>query len=179
MKAALLLVMPPSPPTVAMPNGAEFKQPLELCLGAVAVLVGLHVALIEHQHGDNPARTMAPANEMRRKHATILAQEIEIEPGGAAGARRGTDQRNTVRRHDIRQRQRLARFRPQREPMRERGVDVNDATVGRNREQALRQIIVKRQGGLEAAHDLNLTHALAGDIAYLPKRRPALAPAER
>ena len=128
-----------------MPNGAELEQPLELCLGAVAILVGLHVALVEHQHRDNSARTMTPANEVRRKHPAVLAQEIEIEPGRAAGASRGTDERNTVRRHDVRQRERFAGFRPQGEPMRERSIDVNDATVGRNGEQALRQIIVKRQ----------------------------------
>ena len=165
MKAALLLVMPPSPPTVAMPNGADSNSLLSCASALLRSLVRLHVALIENQHGDDAARTMPPANEMRGKRATVLAQEIEIEPGDAAGARGGTDQRNAVRRHDIRQRQRLARFRPQRQPMRERGVDVNDAPVGRNREQALRQIVIERQRGLEAAHGFDLARALARDIA--------------
>ena len=86
MKAGLALTMRPSRRPWPCRTGPSAGT------APVAVRYRHHVPArqraVEHEHRDHAAAAMAAADQVRRERAPVLAQEIEIEPGGArlAGA---------------------------------------------------------------------------------------------
>ena len=66
-------------------------------------------------------------------------------------------------------------LRPQPQPLRQRGVDVGEASVRRDGEQSLRQVVVEGERRLQSAHRLDLAGALARHVRDLPERQAAVA----
>ena len=134
----------------------------------------LALAAVEHQDGEHAARPVPPADEMHGEGAAVLAQQIDIEPGDAPGAPRRANQGGAVGRDDIGESERPAQLRPQAQPLRQRRIDVGDAAVGGDGQQALREVVVEGEHTPEAAHRLQLAGALARHVPHLPERQRRL-----
>ena len=159
MKAALAVTMRPSASAVAMPNGADWKTRVSRisAWACAAARVDL-LAAVEHEDGDDALRSMAAADQLGGEGTAVLAQQVELEPGGAAGrgAADGADQRGAIGRHDVEQRQRAPGLRPQAQPLRQRGVDMGEAPLRRDGEQALRQAVVEGERRFQPADGFDL-----------------------
>ena len=179
MKAALAVTMRPSASAVAMPNGADWNTRVNRSsrMGASS-RAGQLLAAVEHEHGDDALGAMAAADELGGKGAAVLAQEIELEPGGAAGlgAADGADQRGAIgwARYRAASSAPEPDFGSQPQPLRQRGVEMGQAPLRGHGEQALRQAVVEGERRLQPAHGLDLAGALARDVGHLPERQAPL-----